>query len=192
MRMASFGSTALFVLGFSRFRLTRLVAEKRRFIVTAVVRKPRPCPGDSAVKGPGVRFLRLGIIAIVASVGAAAAMAPLQRINAMSRVLPGLWTIHALDKGESDVAPFCVTDTARLLQFRHPGATCSRFIIADTDRIATIQYSCAGAGWGRTSVRVISPEMLRLDTQGIAGKAPFALAAEAHRVGDCHSQRASR
>jgi hypothetical protein len=139
-----------------------------------------------------VRFLRVGFIAIVASACAAAAMPQLQRINAMTRVQPGLWAIHALDKGESDVAPFCVTDTAKLLQFRHPGATCSRFVIADTDRIATIQYSCPGAGWGRTSVRVISPELLRLDTQGIAGNAPFALAAEAHRVGDCHSQRASR
>jgi hypothetical protein len=139
-----------------------------------------------------VRFLRLGLVSIAASVGVAAAMPQAQRVNAMTGVQPGLWAIHALDKGESDVPAFCVADPSRLLQFRHPGATCSRLIITDTPRVATIQYSCPGAGWGRTSVRVISPEQLRLDTQGIADNAPFALAAEAHRVGDCHSQRASR
>lgn len=110
----------------------------------------------------------------------------------MNGVEPGLWSIHALDKGEPDVAPYCVADPTRLLQFRHPSATCSRLIIADTPRVATIQYSCPGGGWGRTSVRVISPSMMRLDTQGIADNAPFALSAVARRLGDCSSQRASR
>ena len=139
-----------------------------------------------------MRFLRLGLISLVAFVGVAAVMPQVQRVNAMVAVQPGLWSIHALDSGEADVPAFCVTDPARLLQFRHPGASCSRFVIADTPRVATIQYTCPGAGWGRTSVRIISPELLRLDTQGIADNAPFALAAEAHRLGDCHSQRASR
>jgi hypothetical protein len=139
-----------------------------------------------------LRILRFALLSLVASVSVAAAMPQLQRINAMTSVQPGLWSIHALDRGESDVPAFCVADTTRLLQFRHPGATCSRFVIADTAHVATIQYSCPGAGWGRTTVRIISPEQLRLDTQGIAANAPFALAAEAHRVGDCHSLRASR
>jgi hypothetical protein len=142
--------------------------------------------------GPVLRVVRLTILALIASVGVAAALPQLKPINAMTTVEPGLWSIHALDRGEPDVPAFCVADTTRLLQFRHPGQTCSRFVIADTPHIATIQYSCPGAGWGRTSVRVISPDQLRLDTQGIADNAPFALAAEAKRVGDCHSQRASR
>jgi hypothetical protein len=139
-----------------------------------------------------LRILRFAILALIASIGVAAALPPPQRINAMNTVEPGLWAIHALDRGEADVPAFCVSDTTRLLQFRHPGQTCSRFVIADTPHVATIQYSCPGAGWGRTSVRVISPEQLRLDTQGIADNAPFALAAEARRIGDCRSQRASR
>ena len=139
-----------------------------------------------------MRILRFALLFLIASVSVAAALPQLQQIKAMMTVQPGLWTIHALDRGESDVPAFCVTDTARLLQFRHPGQTCSRFIIADTSRVATIQYTCPGNGWGRTSVRIISPGQLRLDTQGIADNAPFALAAEAKRVGECHSQRASR
>jgi hypothetical protein len=137
-------------------------------------------------------LVRFGLLALIALVGGAAARPQLQPIGAMSIVQPGLWSIHALERGETDVAPFCVADPAQLLQFRHPGATCSRYVIADTSRVATIQYSCPGAGWGRTSVRVISPDMLRLDTQGIAGNAPFAFAAEAHRIAACQSQRASR
>jgi hypothetical protein len=139
-----------------------------------------------------LRVVRFALFALIAAASVAAALPQLKPINAMSAVQPGLWTIHALDRGEADVPAFCVSDTTRLLQFRHPGQTCSRFVIADTPHVATIQYSCPGAGWGRTSVRVISPEQLRLDTQGIADNAPFALAAEARRVGDCSSQRASR
>ena len=139
-----------------------------------------------------MRFLRLGIPLCVAFVGVAAGMPQLQRINAMNGVEPGLWSIHALEKGEADVAPYCVADPTRLLQFRHPSANCTRLVITDTPRIATIQYSCPGAGWGRTSVRVVSPTMLRLDTQGIADNAPFALSAVARRLGDCSLQRASR
>jgi hypothetical protein len=139
-----------------------------------------------------VRARRLGFLSLAVLLGAAAGAQQTQRVNAMTGVQPGLWSIHALDKGEPDVPPICIADPARLLQFRHPGATCSRYVIADTSRIATIQYSCPGAGWGRTSVRVISPSMLRLDTQGIADNLPFALAAEARRLGDCNSQRASR
>jgi hypothetical protein len=167
-----------------------LVAEKRRFIVTDMLATPVGS-GDSTW-GIVLRVLRLVLLSLGASVSVAAALPQLQRINAMSGVQPGLWTIHALDRGEADVPAFCVADPTRLLQFRHPGATCWRFVIADTPHVATIQYSCAGAGWGRTSVRIISPEQLRLDTQGIAANAPFALAAEARRIGDCHSQRASR
>ena len=139
-----------------------------------------------------MRCLRLGLLFLVAFAGVAAVMPQLQRIGAMAGVEPGIWSIHALDRGETDVAPYCVADPTRLLQFRHPNATCSRYVIADTPRIATIQYSCPGAGWGRTSVRVISPTMLRLDTQGIADNAPFALSAVARRLGDCSSQRAAR
>jgi hypothetical protein len=139
-----------------------------------------------------LRAVRFAFLSAVATVGVAAALPQLKPINAMAAVQPGLWSIHALDRGESDIPAICVSDTTRLLQFRHPNQTCSRFVIADTPHVATIQYSCPGAGWGRTSVRIISPGQLRLDTQGIADNAPFALAAEAKRIGDCRSQRASR
>ena len=139
-----------------------------------------------------MRAVRFAFLSAVATVGVAAALPQLKPINAMAAVQPGLWSIHALDRGESDIPAICVSDTTRLLQFRHPTQTCSRFVIADTPHVATIQYSCPGAGWGRTSVRIISPGQLRLDTQGIADNAPFALAAEAKRIGDCRSQRASR
>jgi hypothetical protein len=167
-----------------------LVAEKRRFIVTDMLAS-RVGPGGLGW-GPALRVVRLALLSAFATASLGAALPKLKPINAMTTVQPGLWSIHALDRGESDVPAFCVSDPTRLLQFRHPGQNCSRFIIADTPRVATIQYSCPGAGWGRTSVRILSPGQLRLDTQGIADNAPFALAAEAKRIGDCHSQRASR
>ena len=50
---------------------------------------------------------------------------------------------------------------------------------------ATIHYSCPGAGWGRTTIKVSTPRAVSIDTQGIADNAPFAFTSQARRVGEC-------
>jgi len=54
----------------------------------------------------------------------------------------------------------------------------------DSDR-ATVHYTCPGLGWGRTSLLVETPRLVRINSQGIAGRAPFAFDAEARRTGEC-------
>lgn len=49
----------------------------------------------------------------------------------------------------------------------------------------TVTYSCSAQGWGRTELRIETPGLYQLDTQGISGNEPFALRAEARRTGDC-------
>lgn len=129
----------------------------------------------------------LGMGALVCAatgvVAAAPAAAP-RPIKALSALQPGQWEIRSRDNPEANRS-FCMSDAKVLLQLRHPNNVCSRFVISDDGRAATVQYSCAANGNGRTSVRVETPRLVQIETQGIADQSPFAFTAEARRVGEC-------
>ncbi len=105
--------------------------------------------------------------------------------GALDGVKPGLWTLTPDEPGAVPQR-LCVGDPAMLIQVQHAGVPCSRLVIADSGHGATIHYSCPGAGWGRTSLRVVSATDVSIDTQGIAANAPFAYRATARREGECH------
>lgn len=117
----------------------------------------------------------------VAMAGGVAKAPPLA---AIAEVQPGQWQLREIGAGTS-TRSLCVNDAAMLLQLRHGGAQCSRFVIADEPHVATINYSCPGAGHGRTTIRVETRNIFRLDTQGIADGAPFDFVYEGRRTGDC-------
>ncbi|MDQ2878001.1 MAG: hypothetical protein M3R41_02840, partial [Pseudomonadota bacterium] len=71
------------------------------------------------------------------------------------------------------------------LQLGHPGAACHHLVLADDPAAATVHYDCPGHGHGRTVLSVETPRLLRVQTQGIAGGAPFDLDYEGRRIGAC-------
>lgn len=104
--------------------------------------------------------------------------------SVLDGVVPGLWEI-AGDAPGSSPHRLCVANAGALVQVAHPGAVCTRLVIADEADRAIVHYSCAGSGWGRTSLRLDAAGDVAIDTQGIAANAPFAWAARAHRTGSC-------
>jgi hypothetical protein len=110
-------------------------------------------------------------------------------LAASRAITPGSWNI-AYDDGTS--LRLCLQDAEPLIQLAHPGPTCGRLVIQDEANRATVHYSCPGAGWGRTSMLVETPRLVRINSQGIAGKMPFAFDAEARRVGACEGSSVSR
>ena len=48
-------------------------------------------------------------------------------------------------------------------------------VAADSDSM-TVNYSCPGAGRGRTTIRFETPRLVQIDSQGLDHGAPFALA----------------
>jgi hypothetical protein len=102
--------------------------------------------------------------------------------NALATIEPGEWRLHI--KGEAPRS-LCVADPAALLQLRHGPAVCSHLVVTNDAKQATWQYSCPKAGWGRTTVHVLTPRAVTIDSQGIADNAPFAFSADAHRIGAC-------
>jgi hypothetical protein len=109
---------------------------------------------------------------------------PAPRLTALAKLEPGQWMLRTRGHA-SETRSICVTDAAILLQPRHGGAACSRFVIANDDRAATVHYTCPGAGHGRTTLRVENPRLIQIESQGIAEKEPFAFDMEGRRTGAC-------
>lgn len=106
---------------------------------------------------------------------------------------PGLAMLDGLSKGEWTVRSrdgelnrrVCLQSGRELIQLRHSGPACSRFIVDDTAGEVTVQYTCPGNGYGRTNIRRETSSLVQIQSQGIVGERPFQFQAEARRTGSC-------
>ena len=131
----------------------------------------------------GMGKIIVAAFAAVAGLGAGMAMAA--GPAALERLSLGQWQLHEI--GATDTPRLlCVHDPLQLIQLYHPGVQCTRFTIEDAPNHVTIHYSCQGRGYGRTSITLENPSLVRLDTQGIdpAGR-PFEIVYEGRRTGAC-------
>ena len=124
----------------------------------------------------------LALIGATALAGFAAGAA--QRPAALSQTNPGLWEIAGVP-GARAPARECVGDIAALARFEHRGRSCSSKVLRDGESSAEIEYSCGGSGFGRSTLTVLTPRSLRIETQGISDNLPFHYVLQARRVGDC-------
>jgi len=120
---------------------------------------------------------------------AAAAVAPVHAleapgIEALAQLEPGMWRIRILD-APVDGREICIGDPVRLAQIDHRGTPCAREIVESGPRGGTVRYTCRGRGFGHSILRVETPRLVRIHTQGINGPQPFSYRAEARRVGPC-------
>jgi len=113
--------------------------------------------------------------------GAAMAAGPLATLAGLQR---GNWQFKEI--GAATARVVCAPDPMRLIQFNHPGITCSHFTIVDAANQVTIQYNCGPRGYGKTTVTVTQPGQIRLDTQGISPDGrPFDSSYEGQYTGAC-------
>lgn len=115
------------------------------------------------------------------AVAAAGADPALGRLDALER---GAWELRHRDASRRSER-ICLTSAARLIQLRHPGQTCDQVITESTPTSVTVQYTCSGRGYGRTTIRRETGRLVQVQSQGIVDGLPFELSAEARRVGDC-------
>ena len=105
----------------------------------------------------------------------------------------GLAMLGSLAKGEWTIKPrdgapaqkICVRSGAELIQLMHKDSGCSQFVVEDGAAKVTVQYTCPGNGYGRTSIRRETASLVQLESQGIHDGMPFQMAAEARRTGAC-------
>jgi len=130
----------------------------------------------------GVRAVSLAMLLGACLIGGASIAQGVQ-LAMLDRIEPGLWELKMRDGGRSE--RLCLDDGRRLVQLRHPQAACRQFVVEDAASAVTVSYTCAGQGTGRTRLRFESPQLIQLESSGIANKLPFDVVAEVRRVGSC-------
>ena len=113
----------------------------------------------------------------------APAVAKAPELAMLDGLTDGAWALdyHGVAKNDR----LCVHHGRELIQLRHRTSQCSRYVVEDQPNLVTVQYTCPGDGYGRTSIRRETPALVQIDSQGIENGMPFHLAAEARRVAAC-------
>lgn len=104
-------------------------------------------------------------------------------LTMLAKLRPGKWELR--ERGAQSTRQICLASGKDLIQLRHPGETCSRFVVEDTAASVIVQYTCRGTGFGRTQIRYESPTLAQIDTQGINHGLPFDNDIEGRRIGEC-------
>lgn len=126
--------------------------------------------------------LKLTIVTVAWCLGGpATAEVPLA---ALSQIMPGQWSLTSAGAPSRSI---CLNDPRVLLQLRHTGVACSRYVITNEKAVTTVHYTCPGAGHGRTEVKVETPRLIQVQSQGIADNAPFDWVFEGRMTGTCTS-----
>jgi len=122
----------------------------------------------------------VGMLALAIALPVSAQASALAMLSGLEK---GEWTVTFRDETAS--RQICVRDGAELIQLQHTAQSCSRFVIEDNATEVTVQYTCRGNGYGRTTVRRETGALVQINTQGIVDGRPFDLSAEARRTGSC-------
>lgn len=105
--------------------------------------------------------------------------------DALDGLEPGLWEFKELGRSTGGSERRCVTSLREMLQPVQPRLSCKHFISENAADHAVVAYDCAARGQGRTALRVETPRLVRVDSQGIAEGRPFAVRMEIRRIGAC-------
>jgi hypothetical protein len=142
------------------------------------------------ISGRTITVAFLGLLALTGgSSPSASGRASYQDITLISSLEAGEWQVRPKSGGEARTV--CLSDSRTLVQVRHPKSICSNFIISNEPRQAVIHYTCPGAGHGRTSLKMETPRLVQIESQGIASNNPFQETYEARRIGACISSAKS-
>lgn len=104
-------------------------------------------------------------------------------LQALDKLAAGSWEIRY--RSDNTRQRICLHNGRELIQLRHPQSGCNRFIVEDTADRVTVQYTCQGHGYGRTDIRRETPNIVQIESQGVADGLPFQFSAEARRSGAC-------
>ena len=122
-------------------------------------------------------------IALSAALLFAAWPAATQQPGPLGQVERGRWELRGQDG--TAIGAVCLGDPLLLGQPFNAPHPCSSEILSSDAHVVTVGFVCPGMGRGRTAVRVETPRLVQIDSQGIANGTPFALRAQARKTGPC-------
>ncbi len=110
-----------------------------------------------------------------------AAQAP--ELAMLAGLAKGSWEFR-VRHGDAPAA-VCVRSGRELVQIRHRQAGCSQYVVDDQPNSVTVQYTCRGDGYGRTTIRREDSRLVQIRSQGMQGGMPFTIEGEARQTGSC-------
>ena len=131
--------------------------------------------------GTGTRAFMAGAALVAAFAWPATAQAP--ELAMLDTLTKGSWDLRLRSDGSHRL--ICVRTGRELIQIRHGQSGCTQFVIDDQPTLVTVQYTCRGDGYGRTTIRKEGNGLVQIRSQGSQGGLPFTLEAEARRTGPC-------
>ncbi|GIX20071.1 MAG: hypothetical protein KatS3mg120_1747 [Erythrobacter sp.] len=138
-------------------------------------------------QAPAILAMALGLSGIALAGGGALGTGPLAAqgngLALLGTLAKGEWTLRP--RGDAAPRKLCLRSGGELIQIMHQESGCSQFVIEDAANRVTVQYTCPGNGYGRTSIRRETPALVQIESQGIHDGMPFQMTAEARRTGSC-------
>jgi hypothetical protein len=106
-----------------------------------------------------------------------------QQPGPLAQVERGQWELRG--SSGTAIGAVCLGDPLLLAQPLHTPQPCASEIAFADGHVVTVNYVCPGMGRGRTLLRVETPRLVQIDSQGLSNGTPFALRAQARRTGPC-------
>ncbi len=128
----------------------------------------------------GIRIAAFAAALLAVGLPASAQAPELAMLDRLNR---GGWELQ-LRSGGPD-RRICVRTGRELIQIRHRQSGCSSFVVQDDPNEVTVQYTCRGDGYGRTTIRREGNGLVQIHSQGIQGGTPFSMDGEARHTGPC-------
>jgi hypothetical protein len=122
-------------------------------------------------------------IVLSAALLLAAWPASTQQPGPLAQVERGQWELRGANG--ATIGSVCLGDPLLLAQPLERPQPCTSEIVSSEGHVVTVGYMCPGMGRGRTLIRVETPRLVQIDSQGMSNGAPFALRAQARRTGPC-------
>lgn len=128
-----------------------------------------------------LRFALTGAAAILAAGVPVAAQGP--ELAMLDNLHRGNWDLAI--RADGSHRNICVRTGREFIQLKHLQAGCSHFVVQNDPNEVTVQYTCRGDGYGRTTIRREGNGLVQVSSQGIQGGTPFSIEGEARRTGPC-------
>ncbi len=129
-----------------------------------------------------IKAISASAAAFMAFSVSAPAQAP--ELALLNNLQKGEWTLKARGS-DNDGQKVCLGDPGVLLQIKHSGVVCSRYVIQDTPNSIRVSYKCGSSDHGVTTIKRESSGLVQIQSQGIEGNAPFSFSVEGRRTGTC-------
>lgn len=110
---------------------------------------------------------------------------------ALASLEPGEWELSERGANEPP-RRLCVSDRSVLLHPQHSGRKCRHYVVRTSEREIAVSFDCGSGVQGRTDLRIETPRLVQIASQGVSDGRPYSVALEGRRVGVCRAGAAAR